>query len=78
MSVLRHATATDEHSTDLSCADTQPSIECCLTISRARHAAASIIQSHDDRVLVIVGPCLTHSPEQAIEYAKLLKSQLHI
>lgn len=28
-------------------------------------------------MLVIVGPCSIHSPEQAIEYAKLLKSQIH-
>jgi len=47
-----------------------------LTIARARHAAASIIHNHDDRVLVIVGPCSIHSTEQAIVYAKLLKSQL--
>jgi len=55
----------------------QPSKESRLTISRARHVAASIIQNHDDRVLVIVGPCSIHSTEQAIEYAKLLKSHLH-
>ena len=61
---------------DLSRAEVQPSRESRLTISRARHAAASIIQNHDDRVLVIVGPCSIHSTEQAIEYAKLLKSHL--
>jgi 3-deoxy-7-phosphoheptulonate synthase len=63
--------------TDLSRTEIQPSKESRLTISRARHVAASIIQNHDDRVLVIVGPCSIHSTEQAIEYAKLLKSHLH-
>jgi DAHP synthetase I family len=58
-------------------ADIEPTRESRLTISRARHVAASIIQNHDDRILVIVGPCSIHSVEQAIEYAKLLKSHLH-
>jgi phospho-2-dehydro-3-deoxyheptonate aldolase len=62
--------------TDLSRAEIQPSKESRLTISRARHVVASIIQNHDDRVLVIVGPCSIHSTEQAIVYANLLKSHL--
>ena len=43
------------------------------TIARARFAASRIIAGEDDRVIVVVGPCSIHSPEQAIEYAKLLK-----
>lgn len=46
------------------------------TIASARYNAARILAGHDDRVLVVVGPCSIHSPEQAIEYAKLLKSKL--
>ncbi|KAG6908475.1 3-deoxy-7-phosphoheptulonate synthase [Tephrocybe rancida] len=46
------------------------------TIASARYGAARILAGHDDRVLVVVGPCSIHSPEQAIEYAKLLKSKL--
>ena len=46
------------------------------TIASARFAAARILAGHDDRVLVVVGPCSIHSPEQAIEYAKLLKEKI--
>ncbi|RDX44070.1 3-deoxy-7-phosphoheptulonate synthase [Lentinus brumalis] len=46
------------------------------TIASARFAAARISAGRDERVLVIVGPCSIHSPEQAIEYAKLLKSKM--
>jgi 3-deoxy-7-phosphoheptulonate synthase len=46
------------------------------TIASARYEAAEILAGRDDRVLVIVGPCSIHSPEQAIEYAKLLKSRI--
>ncbi|KAG6902940.1 hypothetical protein C0995_009332 [Termitomyces sp. Mi166 len=46
------------------------------TIASARFNAARILAGHDDRVLVVVGPCSIHSTEQAIEYAKLLKSKI--
>jgi 3-deoxy-7-phosphoheptulonate synthase len=46
------------------------------TVTEARASAAQIIAGEDDRVLVIVGPCSIHSPEQAIEYARLLKSKM--
>jgi len=46
------------------------------TIASARYNAARILAGHDDRVLVVVGPCSIHSPEQAMEYAKLLKAKL--
>ena len=46
------------------------------TIASARFAAARIIAGQDDRVLVIVGPCSIHSPEQALAYARLLKDKL--
>ncbi|KAI0759086.1 3-deoxy-7-phosphoheptulonate synthase [Fomes fomentarius] len=46
------------------------------TIASARFAAARILAGHDDRLVVVVGPCSIHSPEQAIEYAELLKSKM--
>lgn len=46
------------------------------TIATARHGAAGILAGEDDRLLVVVGPCSIHSPEQAIEYAKLLKAKI--
>lgn len=46
------------------------------TIAAARFAAAHIIAGQDDRLVVIVGPCSIHSPEQALEYAHLLKDRL--
>lgn len=44
-----------------------------LYTSSARQAAARVIQGRDDRVLVVVGPCSIHDPEQAKEYAQKLK-----
>jgi 3-deoxy-7-phosphoheptulonate synthase len=35
-------------------------------IGDARQVAAKIIAGEDDRVLVIVGPCSIHDPEQAL------------
>ncbi|KAF8259683.1 hypothetical protein EI94DRAFT_1902796 [Lactarius quietus] len=46
------------------------------TVVSARFNAARIVAGHDDRVLVIVGPCSIHSPEQALAYAKLLKEKI--
>ncbi len=46
------------------------------TIASARFAAARILAGHDDRLVVVVGPCSIHSPQQAIEYAELLKSKM--
>ncbi|KAH7333641.1 hypothetical protein B0J17DRAFT_619212 [Rhizoctonia solani] len=46
------------------------------TIARARFAASRIIAGQDDRLLVIVGPCSIHDPQQAIEYAELLKAKI--
>ncbi|KLO07036.1 3-deoxy-7-phosphoheptulonate synthase [Schizopora paradoxa] len=46
------------------------------TVAQARFAASRIIAGEDDRVIVIVGPCSIHSPEQAIEYAKMLREDI--
>jgi 3-deoxy-7-phosphoheptulonate synthase len=44
-----------------------------------RNAIHNILQGHDDRLVIIVGPCSVHDPEAAIEYAhklKVLKDEL--
>lgn len=46
------------------------------TVAQARFAASRIIAGEDDRVIVIVGPCSIHSPEQAIAYAKMLREDM--
>ncbi|KDR74194.1 hypothetical protein GALMADRAFT_16940, partial [Galerina marginata CBS 339.88] len=46
------------------------------TIASARYSAARILAGQDDRVLVVVGPCSIHSPELALEYARLLKAKM--
>lgn len=35
-----------------------------------------IIGGHSDRLLIVVGPCSIHCPEQAIAYARLLKEHI--
>ncbi|KAI6013201.1 hypothetical protein PISMIDRAFT_100572 [Pisolithus microcarpus 441] len=47
-----------------------------ITIASARYQAARILAGQDDRVLVVVGPCSIHSPEQAVEYAQLLRDKI--
>lgn len=41
-------------------------------IANARQVVHDILHSHDDRLLVIVGPCSIHDTKAAIEYAKQL------
>lgn len=42
-------------------------------IHASRKNIANIINGHDKRLLVIVGPCSIHDPEAALDYAKKLK-----
>ncbi len=42
-------------------------------VSSARQEAEAILSGHDDRLLVVVGPCSIHDPSAALEYAQLLK-----
>lgn len=46
------------------------------TIARARGQASAIVNGLDDRLLVVVGPCSIHDPEQAMVYAKRLKEKM--
>jgi len=44
-------------------------------VSAARGQADSILRGHDDRLLVVVGPCSIHDPDAAMEYARNLKAE---
>jgi len=44
------------------------------TVRNGRLQAAACLKGTDDRLLVIVGPCSIHDVNQAIDYAKRLKS----
>ncbi|TYJ53830.1 3-deoxy-7-phosphoheptulonate synthase [Cryptococcus floricola] len=43
------------------------------TVLDGRRQVEAVIKGDDDRLLVIVGPCSVHNPEQAVTYAKKLK-----
>ena len=43
-------------------------------VSRARREAEAILTGHDDRLLVVVGPCSIHDPKAALEYADRLQT----
>ena len=42
------------------------------TVLSARHAIHNILHGHDDRLVVVVGPCSIHDPVAALEYARRL------
>ena len=44
------------------------------TVLRGRQEAKDIIHKHDDRLVVICGPCSIHDPETAVEYCGRLKA----
>ncbi|TFK96962.1 3-deoxy-7-phosphoheptulonate synthase [Pterulicium gracile] len=52
------------------------SVESQRTTAAARYGTATILSGHDDRVVVVVGPCSIHSVDQALEYAGRLKAKL--
>ena len=45
-------------------------------VAKSRYAASRILAGQDDRLLVIVGPCSIHNPDQAYDYAKLLQGEI--
>jgi 3-deoxy-7-phosphoheptulonate synthase len=49
--------------------------EATETITVARRQIADIIVGHDDRLMVVVGPCSIHDPAAALDYASRLKEQ---
>ena len=44
------------------------------TTAKARQAVHDILLGHDDRLLVVIGPCSIHDPDAALEYATRLKT----
>jgi len=45
-----------------------------MRVMNNRKAVEEILEHKSDRLMVIVGPCSIHNPEEAIEYAKRLKT----
>jgi 3-deoxy-7-phosphoheptulonate synthase len=43
-------------------------------VEGSRAAVAAILHGHDDRLLVVVGPCSIHDHDQAFEYGQRLKA----
>ncbi|OZI51579.1 3-deoxy-7-phosphoheptulonate synthase [Bordetella genomosp. 4] len=43
-------------------------------VENARRQIADVLHGRDDRLVVVVGPCSIHDHDQAIEYARQLKS----
>ena len=41
-------------------------------VETTRHQIADLVHGHDQRLLVIIGPCSIHDPEAALEYAQRL------
>ncbi|WP_110666940.1 3-deoxy-7-phosphoheptulonate synthase [Salinicola halophilus] len=41
-------------------------------IAQHRGAIQNVLDGHDDRMLVVIGPCSIHDPEAALEYARRL------
>ncbi|CAK9780134.1 3-deoxy-7-phosphoheptulonate synthase [Cutaneotrichosporon oleaginosum] len=44
------------------------------TVMDGRQQVEAVVKGEDDRLLVVVGPCSVHDPEQALVYAKKLKA----
>jgi 3-deoxy-7-phosphoheptulonate synthase len=44
-------------------------------IGAERSAIRNIMAGHDDRLLVVIGPCSIHDPEAALEYARRLAKE---
>ncbi len=42
-------------------------------VEQSRRAVAAVLRGHDDRLLVVVGPCSVHDPVAALDYAAQLK-----
>jgi len=44
------------------------------TVASSRAGVHGILHGHDDRLIVVIGPCSVHDPRAALEYARRLKS----
>ncbi|MFZ2990801.1 3-deoxy-7-phosphoheptulonate synthase [Ideonella sp.] len=55
--------------------DEMPIPEAAQTlVERSRNALAAVLSGADDRLIVVVGPCSIHDHEQALAYARHLRS----
>ncbi len=55
--------------------DEQPLPDASLElVERARREIGDVLHGRDDRLLVVVGPCSIHDHDQAMDYARLLKT----
>ncbi|WP_397533942.1 3-deoxy-7-phosphoheptulonate synthase [Roseateles sp.] len=43
-------------------------------VERSRQEISAVLHGQDDRLLVVVGPCSIHDHDQAMDYARLLKT----
>ena len=50
-----------------------PQIE--AVVEHTRSTIGAVLQGHDDRLVVVVGPCSIHDHAQAMQYARRLKAQ---
>ena len=50
-----------------------PDAEACRVVADGRRDVAEILRGHDDRLVVVVGPCSIHHPEAGLEYARRLR-----
>lgn len=48
--------------------------EALATVQKGHRAVKSILAHQEQRMIVVVGPCSIHSPEEALEYARKLKT----
>ncbi|MDB5849981.1 MAG: 3-deoxy-7-phosphoheptulonate synthase, partial [Rhodoferax sp.] len=44
-------------------------------VAQSRAAISRVLHGHDDRLVVVVGPCSIHDHDQALDYARQLKAQ---
>lgn len=44
------------------------------TVLTGHHDVKAVLDGTDERIIVVVGPCSIHDPEQALDYARRLKS----
>ena len=47
--------------------------EALKTVREGHRSVKGILDREDQRLIVVVGPCSIHNPEEALEYARLLK-----
>ena len=49
--------------------------EASALVALSREAVGRILHGHDDRLLVVVGPCSIHDPQAGLEYASRLRDK---